>query len=826
MSTTPMIRCEVTFSVALLASLCLSAPTAARTVTPGQTLELNGENASAESFVVQSKAMLRILAGSSTGQVSVQNGSLLLDGSSILSRSASALRGTNGAELLINNATVQTNGASTGLVLTSDGPGTVGFGTSASALVTDSTVSGGSYGATITANGILDAARTNFVANGVGSSGLGLFIGDATIRDGSTVTGQGTGIEIVNEPRTADTDNGRRLVVDASSIYGLGGSAIQVGDGATDTDATISLRNGSHLEGADGVAIRMTDLTRADVDIASSDIRGDIVAEGSASANIDLHDAATLTGAVNGDAVAMVQASGTTWTLTGDSRVASLDTAGTTALGAADASAFHTLTLNGPLSGTGGELVFNTVMNEGGPLSNQQTDRLLVEGDVTTTAPTLVTVRPRGQGGLTDTNKNGEIDANEGISLIQVAGASRADAFQLKGAYVAVGAYQYTLHAFGPGETDPAQNALPSGSLNWDYRLGNRACVASGCEPENPGPGEPEIPEEPGNPNPPVERPSVVPQLPSYLSAPAALLTYGDMLNDGLRQRLGEIRSGVSNAPVGGELFARYLGGQLRYSSNRSFQDFGFDFDQQVNALQVGGSVIALEGDRGSLRAGWALDHGTTRVSPHAVDGDSSARYTANGVTAWVTGQNDSGWWVDGVVSHQRYVGDVGTDLRGKDMARIHASGWTMSVEVGKPFALGGEWTVEPRFQLKHQSMAFRDFTDADNLDVSLGTAKQTSARIGALVSRSVDPRLVPYVRVDLTHTSNGDPAADVSSEAWDVRDRFTSGRVGNAVRVGAGATSQLTPHVQLYGEGTYQHFVGSYGMRGWAGNLGVRVTF
>jgi hypothetical protein len=31
---------------------------------------------------------------------------------------------------------------------------------------------------------------------------------------------------------------------------------------------------------------------------------------------------------------------------------------------------------------------------------------------------------------------------------------------------------------------------------------------------------------------------------------------------------------------------------------------------------------------------------------------------------------------------------------------------------------------------------------------------------------------------------------------------------------------------VQLYGEGYYQHFMGGYGMRGWAGNVGIRVTF
>lgn len=242
--------------------------------------------------------------------------------------------------------------------------------------------------------------------------------------------------------------------------------------------------------------------------------------------------------------------------------------------------------------------------------------------------------------------------------------------------------------------------------------------------------------------------------------------------------------------------------------------------------MQLGGSLIALDGDNGSLRAGWAADHGTTRVTPNAVDGASSSKYRANGLSAWLTWQHGNGLWVDGVLGATRYRGDVGTDLRGADVGRVRAKGWTMSVEAGMPFAIGNEWTVEPRFQLKHQSLNFRNFTDSDGLDVRLGTAKQTSASLGGRISRIANPVFMPYAGIDLTHTSNGDPKANVSSDEWDIAERFGSGRVGNAYRVAAGAVSQLGEHVQVYGEGTYQHFVGSYGMRGWAGNVGVRITF
>ncbi|MET0256266.1 MAG: autotransporter outer membrane beta-barrel domain-containing protein, partial [Luteibacter sp.] len=93
-------------------------------------------------------------------------------------------------------------------------------------------------------------------------------------------------------------------------------------------------------------------------------------------------------------------------------------------------------------------------------------------------------------------------------------------------------------------------------------------------------------------------------------------------------------------------------------------------------------------------------------------------------------------------------------------------------------------------------------------------------------ITRTAQPLFMPYASFDLTHASNGDPRADVSSEAFNARDSFSTGRKGNAYRVATGVVSQLGEHVQIYGEGTYQHFVGGFGMRGWSGNLGVRVTF
>ncbi|UPG96444.1 autotransporter outer membrane beta-barrel domain-containing protein [Luteibacter aegosomatissinici] len=305
-----------------------------------------------------------------------------------------------------------------------------------------------------------------------------------------------------------------------------------------------------------------------------------------------------------------------------------------------------------------------------------------------------------------------------------------------------------------------------------------------------------------------------------------ALQNYGNALNDGLHQRLGEIRDSAYGADVGGEVFARVISSQLSYTRNLSFQRYGYDFDQQINALQVGGGIVAVDTDQGSIRAGWALDHGTTRVTPSAADGNSRAKYFANGGNVWVTYQHGNGLWVDGVLGVNRFHGDVSTDLRGEDVGKLHAQGWTMSVEVGKPLPLGGDWTVEPQFQFRAQQLNFRDFRDKDGLDIRLGNSVQTTSRLGIQIGRTANPILAPYGRLDLIHTSNGNPSLDASSEAWNVGDTFQTGKAGNSYRVAAGFTSQPTDHWQFYAEGTWQHHVGAYGLRGWSANAGVRFTF
>ncbi|HEY4092518.1 MAG TPA: autotransporter outer membrane beta-barrel domain-containing protein [Luteibacter sp.] len=801
---------------------------AASVLNPGQSYTVrNGD--SVEAWAASGGGRLTLESGASTLNVTLLRSELTAAnatiGSIVNSGSDVALSVMNGSSATLQGGSISSL-YGTGLSVAGIG-GRDGDDQAATATVNGTLISGGIRGASVTNGSQLVASGANIAGIGVGSHGMLIGNGTAQLTGATHVSGAVNGVILDGDARGGDVgDTGRHLIVDGSTVEGGSGAAVLLQYGVpASANGTVSVVNGGQLIGGNGVAVQIQRRMHADIDIATSSVVGDIVAQDNGTANLALGDKALLTGVITGNGIDTGIDSSARWITTGASRIGALRLDG--ALAFAPTDGYKTVDVAGDLSGQGGTISFNTLMNVGGLIADQATDRVLVHGNVTTTGTTLISVTPKGDGALTDTNENGVVDNNEGISLIQVAGSSRADAFALAGGYVAAGPWQYTLHAFGPGEADVTQSQLGTGSgLQWDYRLGNRYVTDCGDDCTPPVvPVDPELPEEPGVPAP-VDRVAVVPQLPSYMLAPMALQNYGNALNDGLHQRLGEIRDSAYGADVGGEVFARAISSQLNYTRNLSFQRYGYDFDQQINALQVGAGIVAVDTDQGSIRAGWALDSGSTRVTPSAADGNSRAKYYANGGHAWVTYQHGSGLWVDGVLGVTRFHGDVSTDLRGDEVGKLHAQGWTMSVEMGKPLPLGGDWTVEPQFQFRVQQLNFRDFRDKDGLDIRLGNSVQATSRLGIQIGRTANPVFAPYGRLDLIHTSNGNPTLQASSEAWNAGDTFQTGNTGNAYRVAAGLTSQLTDYVQLYGEGTWQHFVGSYGLKGWSANAGIRVTF
>ncbi len=513
-----------------------------------------------------------------------------------------------------------------------------------------------------------------------------------------------------------------------------------------------------------------------------------------------------------------VVASGATLDANGISQtIAGLTNAGVVATNLHGTSTGTTLTVTGNYTGNNGRLVLNTLLNAGGPLSNQFTDRMLVTGDPI--GNTSLIVRAAGSGAVTGAfGPTGIPNAVDGISLVQVAGASTANAFTLPGGYISGGTpFQYKLYAYGPGSPNgPAaasQDLVGNANGYWDYRLQNAYVSPAG-------------PVSPGAPlTLPNTRPAVVPQVPAYISAPTALFYANFQDLDELHRRLGEIRDAQQQGmPQQGEFFVRGFGNTFDYKSTKSFGNFGFNFSGDYSAVQFGGNWIGLDREDGKLRVGLATTLGSLRYQPSAVDGQSKGDANTVTVAGMLTWQSRLGWYVDAIVSGGWFTGKATTPQRGKTTS-LDGNSFDLSLETGYPLQTGWyDLIVEPEAQMTYQRLDFAHKIDIDNINVDLGSPDQAVFRAGGRVLRHFagpsQMQLTPYFEVNLLQGIGGSNKVTLSNVG------FSTGQLGTAVEFRAGMTGTLTHNVSLYGDVAREQNVSSGGFRGWAFNGGMRYDF
>src|SRR5471030_1101862 len=535
--------------------------------------------------------------------------------------------------------------------------------------------------------------------------------------------------------------------------------------------------------------------------------------------------------------------------------------AGTLDLTNGSGSPGNSLTIAGDLISDSGVVKMITNLNEGGVLSNQFTDTLKINGNASSGTTTLdLTPAAVSTGKLTDLNHSSTMDAYEGISLVQVAGNASASSFALKGGYLAAGPWRYDLYSFAPGSSDANQREVAGGLSNtfWDYRIGNAyVCEGDECNkvskqpvaitPTNPGtPEQPAIPADPAvqpSTNPPDDgcvvdgidncapgRPAVTPQVPSYISAPVALAYYNAAIIDDLHKRLGELRheQNLSDGP-GGEMFLRYIGSNMTYKSNVGFKQFGYDFDMDYSAVQLGGNVLRLDGDKDSLRGGLAYTHGNSRMRPKAADGFSSTTFNSDSLALYLTWQRENGFYMDGVLSFDNHRGE--TDIsRQSDVGSPKAKSWSASLESGYPYLFDNGLKLEPQAQLMYTRINMENFTDDDSTTVDYQDYSQTIGRLGVRADRTwVDEKgrqYTPYVRANYFRGWGGEAKTTIGAENTDISQTFTSGKFGQMGELGGGGTVTFKNDLSLYAEVDYRREINSNGARGWGYTGGVRWTF
>lgn len=731
-----------------------------------------------------------------------------------------------------------------------------------------------SAGVVARSGGTLALSDTTVTTSGAASHGAVLSRSGGLTMTGTTLTATGDNAHGISVEDQQGPGTPESVSLTGGAVRSAQGSAIRV-EGAS---LAVQAKGDAQLSGANVLDVRTGAAGDAvAVSFSGTDtvtLSGDIVSDAQSSVDVALDRAAAWTGAAR-NVGALSVSDDAVWNLNGDSNVASASLAGGSVnfTPSSDGS-FRTLDVAGgwnasASNGRNPTVTLNTNLNEGGALSNQKTDRLLIAGDAN--GSTTLKVRAQGAGAFTSTSVTP--GANEGISLVQVGGNASAQSFELQNGYVAVGPYQYRLSAFAPGASSAEQRLVAgSGDAFWDYRL-NSVQVSEGG-PSSEGNGS----ETPGNIVPPdgnvnanvgaggngtdtagtgstgatadsgeavanngnatvadatpapidsVVKPDtralLVPQAPSYLAAKTSLTHH---LIDALPML--HARNGASSIELDADVaasrgaYARTYGSSYTQHTDRSFMQYGSDFDMQSGGAQVGADVYNRKLANGdSVQFGVFGSYGLGRTASNAADGESRSSFDSIGGGVTATYRFSNGAYLDGVAKIDRLSDSFSTN--GRDVASTRGMGYTFAAETGYARTLANNWFVDGRLALGMVNVSLADTTDADGIDVQFGSQTSAIGRVDARVGREFgagEKRVRPYVRAGLEGVSGGNTAVMLSGY------RFNGSGVGNSWIAGTGIDARFGKSTTLSVDGGYRGNLGAAGAEGLEGNLTFKKAF
>lgn len=587
-----------------------------------------------------------------------------------------------------------------------------------------------------------------------------------------------------------------QIMLDNSKVISENGAGVY----AYGTNVNIDVNNGSQLTGGNGLLVNASTnvgSVASPLNIISnvnlnadnhSVLVGDLLAAENNNVSLMLTNSSLWTGAAR-NAKSVDVDSSSVWNLTGDADVESMHILGqmnfiptgnnpnARALG----NGFSTLTINSHLTGNG-SLVFNTQLGD----DSSPTDKLHVIGNATGDHYVWVV----NQGGL------GALTTGAGINLITVDGDTRYGQFTMSNAVVA-GAYQYFLYQIDEHSWNLQSNLTPVGPTD---------------------PGE-DISVDPGNPGGETTPDTAYrSEVPGYIAAPWLNAFYGFTTLGSLHERRGSAEGATNgfNQDSWGRISGQHNqfdAGRFSYDSDIWFAQLGHDFYQAENSAgtQATAGVMITLGKQDTDTQDKAR-----AVRPELSVNTGKIKTNAYGLGGYYTLLTQQGGYLDVVGQGTLYRNSYQSQYE----ANQNGYGVAMSAEVGQVYPIGDRWEIEPQGQLKYQYLNLNNFSDEIS-GVSGTSYSVGQARVGVRVfSEAAKQQVIkPYLSTDVVHQLGKNPQVTIDTAS--LRPEFSK----TYWQGGAGMTAKVNNHVDIYADVKYQRaFDGN--MKGYAGNLGVKVSF
>jgi len=693
---------------------------------------------SAETLNINASSSTLNANNASTRAVSVSSGSSV----NLINTTVSGGNARAGLELVNSTASISgstINANRFGLQLVRE----IRSSTGSQATVLNSTITGVTGGARVTAFSSLNLDNSTIQSTGTSSTGLTLLSGTASAKNHTNIIGGQNGAVLNLEGAGLDSS---QLELDRSSVEGRNGSAIVVDNaGVTATATRIDVLNGSTLQGSNGIILEVRGAGDALFNVGLSDLNGNItVAEGShaalnftqaslvgdvtadatSTAAVVLQQGSQLTGMMNNVASVVVDAQ-SKWNLTGNSSVGDLAlNGGTVKLGAGEA--FYHLDVN-DLSGSG---LFEMKSN----FATNQSDFLNVTGTATGNHQVLIA------------STGSDPASGQPVQVIHIAEGDATFTLANTGGQVDLGTFSYGLKQDQTGHgwfLDPETRTVSPST---------RAVTA--------------------------------------LFNVAPTVWYGELTS--LRSRMGELRFNPDKSGWWG------LVNHNRYNVNDAFGD-GYRQSQQGFTL---GADAPLQLGDGQWLVGIMGGHSSSDLDLHRGTSGTIKSYYVGTYLTWM--DDVSGYYVDSVLKFNRFQNDakVGMTDGTRSKGDYDNNGMGGSVEAGRYFDLGEGYFVQPNTQWSAVVIQSKDYDLDNGLHAASDRTRSLLGKIGATIGRNMHLRngatLQPYMRGAYSHEFSSNNEVAVNNNV------FNNDLSGSRVEIGAGVAINLSERWQAHAEFEY----------------------
>ncbi|GAA5107648.1 autotransporter outer membrane beta-barrel domain-containing protein [Bartonella jaculi] len=459
------------------------------------------------------------------------------------------------------------------------------------------------------------------------------------------------------------------------------------------------------------------------------------------------------------------------------------------------------------------EIYLNTKWNDHSPVMEQETDRLVIGGDVSGTTLVHINLHEQekdkkrtGRAIVWEEHMASAPASTRGISLIQVSGTANENSFKLAGDYMTMGGspYKYVLTAYAPGTSHASQNLFgQKDSHFWDFRLQN-AYVDDDKKVR-----------------------ALLPQVANYLVMPNALFSAGfadvnnqNMLLDNMRTTV----FGAEDNKKSGVFLSTY-GEKVTLFSNRDPLHYGYGADVNYNALQLGVILAALEGKDISTHFGLLGTYGKLSFTPNEMEDSEKTTLDKWLLTAYSGIQHSNGLYVNTLLSYGKLKGDITTALIGNAAKLDGTETLSVSATIGQKLATGSTGLMfEPQAQLVYQNLMFNMISDADGFEVDMNNPHQWLVRIGGRLTKNLssteeDKAVSFYGKLNLLRTF-GD------GKTIQIGDTFHLDPSGSSIEGGIGVNAYLSHNIALHGDISHRKKLQKAGVSGTSFSGGVRYRF